>query len=531
MVNGKTVTRDVLLDAIPLFAGIKGLDIEDIKSIEPYKLFGKTSFYIVNILPEGWMLIAADDKAEPVLAYSKEGSFYSQNYPESMKVWLDDYSQMINRISQLDFLPVHQNWEGSSLKISSANNDVVEPLIKVKFNQSNPWNKYCPSDNNGRAVVGCVAVAMAQAMTVHKFPQRPAGYFGYNCPPYGNLFIDYNTEPAYDWNVIISGTDGKDAAARLLYHCGVSVEMGYSPSGSGTQTGKITNALKTYYSYPNSVKTYNRSSYPDDWESLIKNEIKHGRPVVYAGNDGTSNPGHAFNIDGYDGNSLYHINWGWGGQNNGYYTINNIKDGENDYTKGQQVIVGIRPPSVAPSDIFISSLSVAANQPAGTVVGTITIDSEATNPDYEYILKGPYSIFLHDFMPPSFYIENGELRTVRPFDIEDEQIPVSIKVTNKNNGLSYEKDFIIRIVEGTNTVDQVMLNFIDLNFVFTDKKLMIYDINNNMNYDIFNMSGFKVQSGILTTGSNIINMGDFQQGFYLFKTGNSLIKPVKLLVH
>lgn len=530
--NAKTLTKEAIAHVVPMFAGYKGLTYDAVKSVEPFSVDERPAFYVVNLTPQGWMLIAADNKVSPVLAYSHQGQFVTRDFPVSLELWLNNYARMVFYISETKELPEHPNWNEQPLRAPSAvTDDAVEPLIKVKFNQSSPWNKYCPSDNNGRAVVGCVAVAMAQAMTVHKYPERPTGSFSYSCPPYGNLFINYSAEPAYNWDMIIAGTDGKDASAKLLYHCGVSVEMEYSPSGSGTQTGKITGALKSFFYYPNSVKTYTRGSYTDDWESLIKNEIKHGRPVVYAGNDGTSNPGHAFNLDGYDGNNMYHINWGWGGANNGYYGINNIKDGQNDYTKGQQVITGIRPPSIAPSDIFISNLSVPANQPAGTVVGTVTVESEAVNPIYEYQLKGPYSIFLHDYMPASFYIEKGELKTVRPFDLEDEQIPVSITVTNKNNGLSYEKDFIIRIADAPNSVEKLWSNNTGLNFVYTEKKLIVYAVDKETKFDIYNMSGRKVRSGLLSQGTNKIDLSDIQEGYYLFKTPNTFIKPVKLLVH
>lgn len=529
--SAKIVTKETLQNTIPHLTNLKGLNVTSVKTIETYSYNQQPAFYVTNFHPEGWILVAADDKADPVLAYSKFGKFEMANQPESMQAWLISYAKMIYEISADENLPMHGNWKELPSKMASANrDDAVEPLIKVKFNQPSPWNKYCPSDENGRAVVGCVAVAMAQAMTVHKYPERPNGFFSYSCPPYGNLAIDYSAEPAYNWDMIIAGTDGKDAAAKLLYHCGVSVEMGYSPSGSGTQTSKITSALKTFYAYPNSVKTYNRGSYDDDWENLIKNEILHGRPVVYSGNDGTGNPGHAFNLDGFDGSSMYHINWGWGGTNNGYYGINNVKDGQNDYTKNQQVIVGIRPPSVAPSDIIISKLYVPANQPAGTVVGSVTIDSEAVNPIYEYELKGPYSIFIHDYMPSSFYIENGELKTIRPFDLEDEQVPLSIKVTNTKNGLSYEKDFIIRIVEAPNAVDAVNADYTKLNFVLEGKNLILFDVNEKMQFNIYSLNGHRVLSGDLQHGTNSFDLSAYQPGYYMLQVAIPNIQPLKLLL-
>lgn len=527
LLTATPVSNATLREILPRLTLSKGLPAIEPLTIESYQYSDKTAFYVVNLQPEGWMLVAADDAVAPVLAYSHTGNFQTQNQPEALQYWLNTYAKQVVEIDPSEQLPAHRLWTDVLYKSpSSVTEESVEPLIKVKFNQSSPWNKYCPSDASGRAVVGCVAVAMAQAMTVPQYPDRPTGFFSYSCPPYGNLAIDYSAEPALNWSLIISGTDGKDAAARLLYQCGVAVEMGYSASGSGTQTSKINSALRRHYNYPNSVKTYTRSSYADDWENLIKNEILHGRAVVYAGNDGTSNPGHAFNLDGYDGNGMYHINWGWGGVNNGYYGINNVKDGQNDYTKGQQVIVGIRAPSVAPSDILISNLAIAPQRPAGTIVGAVTIDSEATDPQYSFELKGPYSIFLHDYMPSSFYVEDGYLKSTRPFDLEEDQVPVSIKVTNTKNGLSYEKDFIIRIVEGATGVDQPG----HLVYSIEGRSVLVEWSSTAAGYDVYSLSGAKIAGGKLEPGYNLIDLNQFDPGYYVLVPHAKGTKPAKIVI-
>lgn len=523
----RPVTQAKVQEVLPRLILSKGLPVGEPGSIEPFQFTQKTVFYVVNLQPEGWMLVAADDAVAPVLAYSPTGRFYTNNQPEALQSWLTGYAKQLVEIDPSEQLPANRLWTDVVYKsASSVAEESVEPLIKVKFNQSSPWNKYCPSDASGKAVVGCVAVAMAQAMTVPQYPDRPTGFYSYSCPPYGNLAIDYSAEPALNWNLIIAGTDGKDAAARLLYQCGVAVEMGYSASGSGTQTSKINSALRRHYSYPNSVKTYTRSSYTDDWENLIKNEILHGRAVVYAGNDGTSNPGHAFNLDGYDGNGMYHINWGWGGANNGYYGINNVKDGQNDYTKGQQVIVGIRAPSVAPSDILISNLAIAPQKPAGTIVGAITIDSEATDPQYSFELKGPYSIFLHDYMPSSFYVEDGYLKSTRPFDLEDDQVPVSIKVTNTKNGLSYEKDFIIRVVEGATGLEQPE----EPVYSIEGRTLQVEWNSEVVSYSIYSLAGSKMAGGWLVSGMNSIRLDRFEPGYYVLVPAQKGTKPAKIVI-
>ena len=65
---------------------------------------------------------------------------------------------------------------------------------------------------------------------------------------------------------------------------------------------------------------YTRNFYTTtDWKNLIKPELNAARPVLYGGS--TNTEGHAFVVDGYDSNDLFHINWGWSGYYNGYFEL------------------------------------------------------------------------------------------------------------------------------------------------------------------------------------------------------------------
>ena len=57
----------------------------------------------------------------------------------------------------------------------------------------------------------------------------------------------------------------------------------------------------------------------EDWMNLLDAELQAKRPVMYSGNSSTV--GHQFVCDGSDGDGLYHINWGWGGYQDGYFDI------------------------------------------------------------------------------------------------------------------------------------------------------------------------------------------------------------------
>lgn len=428
-----------------------------ITHVTPVSYEGMTAYYIIQF-NEGWMLISADDMSKPLIGYSDQGIFQTENQPENMRGMMDVYCQQIKRNSQIKGAP-HIDWESrpdAEHTTRASGSKRIEPLITVNWNQTGSYQRYCPRDANGQAVVGCVAVGMAQAMSVAQFPPRPYGNHNYNSENYGNIFIDYDKEPDYNWADILSGANSRDEAARLLYHCGVAVNMDYGIDGSGTQTSYIPGALKRNFGYPESVKYYTRSGYEGDWEDLILTEIEEGRAVAYSGHDPKKNYGHCFNLDGWDG-TFFHVNWGWGGANNGYFGVNGLRDAtmDMDYTSGQGVVVGIRPPSVKPSNIILSYNYVLADQPAGTEVGTITVESEATDPTYTFTIRGEYSVLFHTYLPAPFEIVDGVLVTTESLSMEDypEGINIEITATNDQNQSSVTRHFTIYLTNSTGIAD------------------------------------------------------------------------------
>lgn len=452
--------QELMTGRIPNFTGT-------VSSVIPVLYQGKNVYYVVQFTPGGWALISADDNTTPLLGYSDTGAFQLTQQPENVSSFLHGYCQIVNENS-ISKKVVAAGWDTESSSLLKARSETrstadITPLITVNWNQTKPFNKYCPSDNaHGQSIVGCVAVAMAQAMSVAQYPARPSGTYSYTSATYGSLSIDYDKEAAYDWSDILSGANNYDDVAHLLYHCGVAINMDYSPSGSGTQSAYISSALRRNFSYSSSVKYYARKSYTGDWEELILNELKNGRAVCIGGYDVKGGYGHCFNLDGYT-QGAYHVNWGWGGLNNGYFQLDGLKDNtmNMDYSDPdyQNVVVGIRPPSEKPSDILLSNYSVAEGQPAGTVVGAVTIESEATNPTYTYKLVGDYSIVFHKNLPAPFKIENGNLVTTESLKNSDGPRTVTITATNSQNGGSVTRSFTIQVISSTgiesNTVKNV----------------------------------------------------------------------------
>ena len=154
------------------------------------------------------------------------------------------------------------------------------------------------------------------------------------------------------------------AVATLMYHCGVSVDMNYSPDSSGAGSEIVAEALKNYFNYSMETVHYYRSGFSDsDWIAMLKYDLDLSRPIWYRGKG--SGGGHAFVFDGYSSGNYFHVNWGWGGYCDEYYVINNLNPGPGGigsgsngiYNDNQAAIFGIRPSECtadAPSNLTCS---------------------------------------------------------------------------------------------------------------------------------------------------------------------------------
>ena len=113
-------------------------------------------------------------------------------------------------------------------------------------------------------------------------------------------------------------------------------------------------ALKRFFGYNNHLHGERKASYTDEeWITMLKADLDAGRPIPYSGVDEVQSVGHAFVFDGYDNNNMFHINWGWSGSSDGYFTINALTPGStgwggggDDYSSSQCAIFGVEPPQL-----------------------------------------------------------------------------------------------------------------------------------------------------------------------------------------
>ncbi len=261
----------------------------------------------------GFVAVPGDDMAPAVLGYSDGDSFDADNMPPALEWWLKEYGRQIEA--------ARANGVVKSLRSDRA---AIEPMVKTLWNQDSPYNDLCPIINGDRSVTGCLATAMAQVMKYHNYP--PVGR-GTNRYKVGNTTVklDFSTVN-FDWDNMLdsytsSSTEAqKTAVAQLMFACGVSVNMNYSPEASGASDYVVSEAMVKYFDYDEGVHFCGRDYYGlAEWEGLVYSQLVDCGPVLYCGQ--SNQGGHAFVCDGYSSDGYFHINWGWGGVSDGYFLL------------------------------------------------------------------------------------------------------------------------------------------------------------------------------------------------------------------
>ena len=347
------VSRETARQAAKTFLDKNGAQSSELADVSAAAGFAHLYVFTTD---HSFVLMAADSRVQPVLGYSLDGGFDTEGMPDNKRAWIQEYSDGIQYAIEHRLIAtseVEQQWIDLVEGYPNAGRatSVVGPLISTRWNQGNPYNLLCPSGS----VTGCVATAMAQVMKYWNYPEHGIGSHSYVHATYGELSADFQNT-TYDWANMTNTYNNsstqveKMAVATLMYHCGVSVNMDYSPSSSGAGSAIVAEALKSYFNYSSEVVYHARSEYDDDvWISMLKADLDLERPIWYCGSG--SGGGHAFVFDGYNSEDYFHVNWGWGGFCDEYYTINNLNPGPGGigsgsngiYNDGQGAVVGIHP--------------------------------------------------------------------------------------------------------------------------------------------------------------------------------------------
>lgn len=315
-----------------------------------------TAYYVFNVgSNEGFVMVSGSDLAPQVLAYADHGSFEKESIPTNMQAWLQGYADQIAYLEQ-----TNGKYEAPRLKVQR---NAVTPLLQSTWGQDDYYNYKCPVDpeTGYRCVTGCVATALAQVINYYKYPSQTIAPIPAYTTETKQISMPEIGITTIDWNNMLDSynssatTAQKNAVAQLMLLCGQAVEMDYdnaiTANGSGADTKDDVKALQKYFGYDKTVRVMERNAFSTSaWESLLYNEVADGRPILFGGT--SSGGGHSFVIDGYSSDGLFHVNWGWEGQSDGYFAIsvlnpfNNTSTGSSSSSDGfsfnQRAIVGIQ---------------------------------------------------------------------------------------------------------------------------------------------------------------------------------------------
>lgn len=370
---------------------------------------------------QGFVIVSSNDAAMPVLAFSEEELLDPNDLNPSVRWWLSQYDRSLSALGDRKADgKVARMWEAletGTLKEGNEHEDVEMLLGGIKWGQGKPYNNRCPAKNpTDISVTGCVATAFGQIMYYWKFPEHGWGshsYTGEGKPihypdwTFGTLSADFE-HTYYDWDhmlnkVFINSTDSaKTAVATLLYHLGVALDMNYSPEGSGCWSlfeysiadgaGELDPQIGAEYRIPRYFGyRYDyagmRDSIGNDsvWHEMLYKSLSEGKPIYYAGWAADESPsghsntsGHGFIIDGYRGSTgipYYHLNWGWDGSGNAWFTIDGLTPNGNDFTQWHGAIIGLEPDSTYNGELAagISNATTAHGKAYGQQ-GTLVVN-------------------------------------------------------------------------------------------------------------------------------------------------------------
>ncbi len=270
------VARSVHLEHSNLHDGSEFI----LSGIETIKNEDLDLMYIFHLIPEGFIMVPADNQAVPVLAFGFDHPFVSSNMPENLLALMNQYKEELSVLidNQADPSPdIAEKWDTYlSGNIQPDRDRDVSPLIDAEFDQGGSWNNGIQDAIGFNGPVGCVSVAMCQVMHYWKHPEHGTGSTYYTENDYGYIEVDFE-DAFYDFDNM-AATYATSSSQLLLYHAGVAVNMDYDNSGSGAYVvggyPSAFYAMENFFAYDSDISYQWKDNHStDEYRDIIKNEL------------------------------------------------------------------------------------------------------------------------------------------------------------------------------------------------------------------------------------------------------------------
>lgn len=325
------------------------------------------AYYVFdNTAGPGFVIVAGDDVAMPVLGYSFDSEFPSGTLPPNLQAWLDGLRETVNKARAA-------GWKAESHVTQAwASTRGSTPVVKLEtalWNQDDPYNRLCPTYQGSPTYTGCTTTALTIVMHYHQWPERGTGSlpsyttksYGISVPGFalGHAYDWANMKPKYAYTYQGNASDYEytytafteteaTAVATLMRDCAVMLQSDFGPDGTGAYTSDIPNRLIDHMGYDGQTRWIYRPNYTTaEWNRIMQDELNNDRPIIYSGYNAQA--GHAFVLDGYTDDNYYSVNWGWGGYCNGYFLLTALDPegqgigGSDHYNNDQIAVVGMQP--------------------------------------------------------------------------------------------------------------------------------------------------------------------------------------------
>ena len=522
------------------------------------------AFYVFNIgKAEGFVIVSNDDCTDDILGYADKGEIIPEDMPENMKAWLQGYAD------EIKWMRDHHigGKADAGARRRAAVKTMIAPLLKTTWDQGEPYNNNCPVFVTGttRCVTGCVATAMAQVLNYHGQKNRgPAqtlatipAYdcntnWGGNWDGYKKVHVDeIQAGVVFNWNNMLNDYSGnasdaqKTAVATLMQCCGASVCMEYKDQdhGSSASDYNVPLALKTYFGYDADTRYVRRVDYTImDWNNLIYSELASDRPVFYGGR--STGGGHAFVVDGYDGDGFFHVNWGWGGYCDGNFRLSALDPESNSgigasstkdgYNTGQDAIIGAQPSTGSAVEVDNSLLLGNIKGVSGTSINVDYTNWSGKQNSFNYGIgymsngtivlasaEGTCNLPNETYISPNVQISNLADGSYKLFPISK----VTTSTIWKTN-VDVERDYVL--AEVSNEIITLTINTLTPHLAVSAMTFsgMQY-VNNTQNVEvtITNTDGDEFTGYVYMFVSQTENMGTFvnKKNIAVTKNGNTTI--------
>ena len=417
--NAEPVSRSEALQKARQFMPGKQFNANQASSRSKRVMADKEPFYIFNAEEGGFVVISGDDRTVPVIGYSEKGQLLQDDMPDNLRNWLDGYAEQLQAIENGEATPALPRSAKVTRGVSAK--PAIAPLIQTQWDQSEPYSLMVPTytytNNNNeevtvRCVTGCVATALAQVMNYYQWPASCPALEGYTT---STLELNVEALPAttFDWSLMknsyVYSETGAAAneVAKLMRYIGQAIHMNYNIAENGGSGAYIDqDVMINTFGYSRNMHTVSRDEYTTaEWEGMIYQELDAGRPVLYEGSSNTGS-GHQFICDGYDGNGLFHMNWGWGGSYDSYFVLSLANPhgtgigggtGKSGYIFGQTALIGFQPGSVNEPEIPVITSNVDGFSDA-------TYSRSSGDEDFVSISTGSCKIYAsYSYVPTNTY--------------------------------------------------------------------------------------------------------------------------------